>query len=223
MAVDPRKQQRKLERRKAKERSRNKAVVRQAHGLANRFERAAAGRILDCLVTSVMWDEGLGNVVFSRKLADGQVAHATFLLDVFCIGVKDVALGVSSPQRYSELIFGKLFARHAFERRAPEFIRKLIEGSVGYFRAMGIEPHADYGEASAICGDVDAAACPDDFQFGREGKPFFVSGPLDSPQRCARIINMLTTHCGRGEFDYLLHLSQSDLIAAGLSRQFLPE
>ena len=117
----------------------------------------------------------------------------------------------------------KLAGEAGLEPYPPEYIRKLVEDAVEYARSIGFEPHADYQEAKAIFGDIDASACREEFQFGHEGKPFFISGPHDSPAKCARIVRTLLDHCGQGNFDYLLRLSEADMLAAGLSKFVLPQ
>jgi hypothetical protein len=40
------------------------------------------------------------------------------------------------------------------------------------------------------------------FTWGKDGKPFFVGGPHDSPARCQQIMNVLTTRLGDGGFGF---------------------
>ena len=42
------------------------------------------------------------------------------------------------------------------------------------------------------------------FQFGKDGKPFYVSGPYDSPVKSRRIVDTLEKRCGPGGYDYLV-------------------
>src|SRR5262245_23564829 len=42
-----------------------------------------------CLVPAGLFESGIGTVVVSRKLTDGRIVAAVFLLDVWCLGVKD--------------------------------------------------------------------------------------------------------------------------------------
>jgi hypothetical protein len=74
--------------------------------------------------------------------------------------------------------------------------RQLVEGSEAYARELGFNPHADYQRTRQIFGDLDATACPILYVFGKDGKPFFMSGPYDTPARCRRSIDTLTRHCG---------------------------
>jgi hypothetical protein len=216
MAVDARKRQKKLERRKAKEKAKRKLVAQRGpRDLATRLQRASAAPILHCRTTNVLWDQGMGNVVVSRELASGNVAYAVFLLDVYCLGVKDVMFNVTSRSRYDWQVVGKLFAGQRTLDLEPEAVRKLIEGGVDYARDLGLAPHPDYRKASLIFGDIDAEACDRDFVYGKDGKPLFIAGPHDSRSRCERIIQTLNGRCGPDGFDYLMQVSSTEGLLPG--------
>lgn len=224
MAIDPRKRQKKLERKKAKDKARHKGLaVRPATSAAHRFERTAHGRVIDAFVAGDLWEQGIGNVTLVRELGADRVAFACFLVDIFCLGVKDVFFDVVSRGEYVRTLRDKLDRDLGIEQQTPEFLRKLVEESVAYARSLGLDPHADYQQARIIFGDIDASACTEEFKFGREGKPCFISGPHDTPARCARIVRTLTEQCGEGNFDMVLQVSDSSLLGSGLSRLALPE
>jgi hypothetical protein len=46
-------------------------------------------------------------------------------------------------------------------------------------------------------------------EFGRNGKPFFASGPDDNAEM---IIKHLTAKLGEGNFDYLIAVNEADLM-----------
>ena len=136
MAMDSRKREKKLERRKAK--AKKQALARQAsRGTAVRFGEAAAAPILHCCTTEVLWDEGISSVLISRKLKSGHVAFAVFLLDVYCLGVKDVMLGVVPRSRYDWQVHGKLSEKYRLVKLKPEAARTLVEGAVEYAYRLG--------------------------------------------------------------------------------------
>ena len=83
MAANSRKRQQKLERRTAKRKEKHHLMVRQqSQGVRAMIEAIAHARILHCLVSDSLWDQGLGWVLMSRSLPDGSVAAALFLLRV---------------------------------------------------------------------------------------------------------------------------------------------
>jgi hypothetical protein len=212
MALDPRKRQKKLERKKAKQRTRKTAVARYGSSdIATRLERYAAAPILHCAATGVVWTEGIGNVLVSRELSNGNVAVAVFLVDMYCLGVKDAFYDIRPRHLYSEL-YRRIFGAYEQVELEPACARKLVEGAVAYAQDLGFLPHADYRVARLIFGDVDPAGCEQDFQYGREGKPFFIAGPSDDLPRCKWIVGQLSQRCGEGNFDYVVPLSESAML-----------
>jgi hypothetical protein len=192
MAIDQRKRQKKLERRKAKQKAeRRQLAQRQPSGLAAQFEQAAKAPVLHCCMMENIRTCGMGQVLLSRQLSNGQVAFASFLVDVYCLGVKDVIAEVASRSKYDVDFYGKLTQQSTLIRIKPECARKLVEGAVQFARDLGIDPHRDYRTAKLIFGDISADACTEEFKFGRNGKPVFIAGPHDSASRCEEIFRLI--------------------------------
>lgn len=147
----------------------------------------------------------MGYVLISRKLPDGRIAFGAFLLDVFCLGVKNAFPGITPPEDYAEMreSLGSTMELVSIE---PACARKLTEGAVAYARDLGLPPHADYRKTQPIFGNVDPSACPHEYAYGKDGKPVFIAGPDDSPARCRRIISVLTDRLGPDRFEYTVPL-----------------
>lgn len=218
MPRDPRKQQKKLERRKAKQKSKKKSLAaRGAMTPAGRLQRAARAPVLHSCTTTVLWEQGLSNVMMSRVLSNGSVAYAMFLLDIYCLGVKDVMFDVVGRSHYDWQVYEKMFGDYDVVDLTPESACRLIEGAVEYARDLGFAPHADYRKAKLIFGDIDAEASDEEFSYGKDGKPLFIGGPYDSMARCLRIINQLTARCGEDGFHYVMPIDPE--LGAGLTIQ----
>ncbi len=130
---------------------------------------AATAPIHDVLVPNTLFELGIGNLIFSRKLPNGNFAVTAFLVDTFCLGVKDAFYAIISSVKYEEYIRARLESGFAGRMQAqpPEYVRKLVEDAVAYARELGFDPHPDYKIARQIFGDVEAAACLVHFKFGR--------------------------------------------------------
>src|ERR1700722_9982765 len=89
--TDPRTRQKKLEKRTAK-RNEKKHLVKQEQnaGFAERLLAATRFPILNCQIAESLEETGLGWVMLSRGSPDGRVAVANFLVDVYCLGVKNI-------------------------------------------------------------------------------------------------------------------------------------
>jgi hypothetical protein len=205
MPLDPRKQQKKRERQAAKRKSKQQQLAKEKHaGLAERLTSAAKHPVLHCWVTTDLREEGLGWVCLSRELPNSLVAFAVFLVDRYCLGVKDAYADIAGRFTYESKIVRKMRSDFESENLPPAAVRKLIEGAVAYARALGLHPHPDYHKAKHIFGDINAAECADEFEFGKDGKPYFIAGPHETPERCQQIVKTLEESCGPGGFEYLL-------------------
>jgi hypothetical protein len=60
--------------------------------------------IVETLVPDNLWAEGIGNLVIARRTPDGRLAVADFLVDTYCLGVKDAFCEVMSPIGYQALL-----------------------------------------------------------------------------------------------------------------------
>ena len=204
MVRDPRKHQKKLERQKAKKKvERRELVRRESRDLPARLAEAAQAPLLHCCTTAELWEAGIGQVLVSRQLPNGQVAFVIFLLDIFCLGVKDVAVNIVPRTDYDQM-YHDYAGRGEVDELTPACARKLVEGGVDYARDLGLPPHPDYRTARLIFGAVSVEECTEEFEYGQDGKPLFVAGPYDDPLRCQQILRALENHCGPDGYHYVL-------------------
>lgn len=195
MAVDPRKRQKQLARKKAKHQSNKANKQTQAlRAVGRALEAAGTAPILHSFVSDDIWEAGLGYVILSRTLPGGQVAHAAFMLDIFCQGVKDAYLNIGTPEHYRATVLEGIGQRFNLQKIEPAAARKLVEGGVDYAASFGLEPHPDYTKAKRIFGDIDASQCEEEFEYGKDGRPLFISGPYDSPEKVRRIMLAIGTN-----------------------------
>lgn len=204
MAVNEKRRQKKLIKRRNDRKSRKKELVRHSNeGIAARLKHAAHFDIVNCCMSDCIWEEGIGNVLLSRRLPTGEIAFTHFLVDVFCLGVKDVFSKVVTSGQYEEFL-KEVFSSIEMVDIEPAYCRKLVEEAVDYAASLDIPPHKDYRKGSKIFGDIDVRDCTEHFEFGKDGKPCFFSGPNDTPTRCRQVISLLTESCGEGNFDFIL-------------------
>jgi hypothetical protein len=141
---------------------------------------------------------GLVAVLLAREGRNRKVSVCGYLLDVWCLGVKN-AVG---PERMN---FGELtaFRRTYFSPwnssgvEAPiELARELVLGAAEYARTLGFAPHADFEPAREHLGPWTG---PASIGFGRDGRPFYADGPYDDP---AQVLRTLEGSVGSGNFHF---------------------
>ena len=205
MGINPRKRQKQQERRAAKRQAKHHQVAKHL-SLAERLASAARCPIVHCLATTDLWSEGLGWVCLSRELPNGSIAYAVFLVDRYCLGVKNALADITSRFTYESNVVRKMRSQFRSKELQPADVRKLVESAVAYAETLGFRPHADYQKARWIFGDIDAGQATEVLEFGKDGKPFFIAGPHDTPGICRRILKSLEEHCGPGGYNYLIPL-----------------
>ena len=197
---------------RAQKAARRKAVLAgrggQAHSSRSDLHRAqtvaSTFGIGSCMVSEGLFDVGMGYVVLGRTISSTKVAIAAFLLDVYCLGAKDGFYAEVDQGKFREMVEGITVAAGPFVDTDPECARKLVEGAVDYANRLGFAAHEDYPPAQALFGDIDAGSCPTEYEFGNDGKPFYIAGPHDTPARISKILRTLTDKVGEENFDYVL-------------------
>lgn len=204
MAANQKKRQKKLERRAAKRKDRRRELIRQKNrGLGELLSMASGAPVLHSRIADTVRDEGLGYTLLSRLLPNNRVAAVVFLVDIRCLGVKD-CFGRLMVRAEYDAFCRELDDKFEVEDHTPADVRKLVEGAVDYARNLGLEPHPDYHRVKSIFGDIDARESQMEFEFGSEGKPLFMNGPYDSPERCRQILSILEHSCGPGGYHYII-------------------
>jgi hypothetical protein len=224
MAIDQRKRQKKLAKQRAKRKARALAQ-KQTRGsgsswlrvVANlEFELASRAPIYKCYVADEILDadRGIGQVVVSR-LSGNQVAAGVFLVDAYCLGVKDAFAFFRSQEEFEHKLLARMAQTARLRKVEPAYAKKLVMDAIAYARSIGFEPHPDYKLASKVLRDIDETASKAKFTFGKNGKPFFLAGPNDSPARCRQVIETLQRKLGPGGFHYMMPLSSFDTVLGG--------
>jgi hypothetical protein len=176
---------------------------------STQMRRSVDAPVYECLIPENLFELGIGNVVFSRELPSGDIAVVAFLLDVFCLGVKNTLFKIVREDEYRTTL--RNLSRHAtLTDIDPACVRKLVEGAEAYAKDLGFRPHPDYLVGQLIFGDVDPNACPMSFTFGKDGKPFYASGPYETLEKSRRIIDTLTRRCGPDGFNVMLRLGEPE-------------
>src|SRR5436305_4998857 len=129
--------------------------------------------VYECLIPRDLDEFGIGNVAIARELPSGEIAIVVFLVDVFCLGVKDVALGVFGVSEYHEKI-RRFTASASVATVSAATVRALVEGAVAYAHRFGLSPHQDYDLACRIFAGIDPGLADRAFSYGKDGKPFYV-------------------------------------------------
>ena len=144
---------------------------------------------------------GLTIVVVARKSRPGKLMVCNYLVDYYCLGVKNVI----GPKQISESEYPKFKEKcfQAFDNDLKtitlEQAQAIVLSSLAYANSLEMSPHPDFTEAakshlglwdeklSIWCGDSD-------------GKPLFIAGPNDFP---AKTMGILDRSVGKANYNFI--------------------
>jgi len=212
MASNAKNRQKKLAKKK-KKRSLKKKIINITKNLSGNASSYSQFPIYECLVPSSLFETGIGNMLFTRRLPNGSIAVSAFVVDVQCLGVKNALFHVMSKSEYEgKFKSGMIDANEgSIEKIHPTCAKKIITGAISYAKNLGFPPHSDYRKASGIFAGIESKACPEKYEYGKNGKPFYVRGPNESVSQANKIVEKLIKKCGKENFDYLIMLDEDSL------------
>lgn len=163
--------------------------------------------IYECLVNKEWKEQGAAHVVVARKHVNGHITFCIYLIDLFCLGIKDTHYFFNiSELEYQE-------KKEEMEELEPEPIsynlaHNIIFAGLRYAAEYGFKPHKDFTSITQYMLDEDNEDTEDiefiDIECGKDGQPFFVSGPYDDEVKINQILTHLEKTAGIGNYDYLI-------------------
>ena len=193
---------------RARKAQRRKQVVAQKRraellesSLPARVLRAAHAPVQHCFLTESVFDIGMGTLVLARGATHHHIALSSFLIDVFCLGIKDVMFE-SVESEVFEMYMEATDAGSPMISVDPSYARKLLRELAVWSQSIGFTPHRDFVAVERIFGDVSAEASDAVFRFGRDGKPVYIPGPTDTAPLIRRRIEQLQKSLGDDGFDF---------------------
>jgi hypothetical protein len=206
-------QQKRVAKQKAK-RSAKRSLWSRLHSKdpAIRLQHVEKLPVVRALVGAALWKNGIGHLTIAREEPTGGLIFAAFLVDVYCLGVKDAFWRAGSHEEFEELI-RQMGESQRMSAITPACLVKIVKGAVEYAQSFGFPPHPDYRHASKLLDGIDLSSCPNQFEFGRDGRPFYIQGPNES-LAVATAISQRVQRAG-GHFIHKLSGPDPEEFAAG--------
>lgn len=206
MPRDERKHQKALMKKRSKQKaaSQHKSHQQEFRSLSPQaiIRRARTLPILECWI-SASWqqdDPGLVQILLARKQPDGDICFGTYLVDKYCLGLKNTFANAGfSRARYENEVRSKIFRDAAPIECPVELAHQMIYASIDYAAQFGFQPEKDFALSQYLLAPRGELEEPYHLTFGKNGKPFFVAGPYDN---AARILKQLDKTAGPGNYDY---------------------
>ena len=154
-------------------------------------------------------ENGTTQVVVSRLRPSGNVVACIFLIDSFCIGVKDAFCRPNMTEYEFEDLIDRLDDGPGIEEISYEQAHNLIYGAIAFAEEGGISPAKDFELASYIL-EEDTDDIPlIEYEYGKDGRHFLL---IKSDRSEMPYLYMLKKTLGEENFDYVIEQDSNTMI-----------
>lgn len=120
------------------------------------------------------WRDGMGYVIVIRDHTGGKKSFAAYLIDRWCVGVKDTLFNVRVDDEDIEELLRRIGGYRLQEVSYNE-AHNMVWGAVAYAEEAGIKPHKDFAITQYFL-EEDTDEIPlIEYEFGKDGKHFLVA------------------------------------------------
>ena len=175
----------------------------QANSLAGQVSLAASTPIRHCLISDGWMDSGMATLTLTRGVTGAYLSVGSFLLDTFCLGIKDVMFRSIDGEEFATLL-ETMEGAAPLSPIDPAYGRKLLRDLAAWSNSIGFPPHRNFATVERLFGAVSADACSTEFRFGRDGRPVYMPGPSESLGQIRRRLERFEQRSGDAGADLLL-------------------
>ena len=170
-------------------------------GKLHRIQHADDYPVDACYLNADWKERGLARIVVTRSQENGKAMLGVFLVDIFCLGIKDAFCneGLGSRQIEDELL-PRFYQNEKPTRVGINYAKEIICGAVEYAKSLGFEPHPDFELSRHVLG-TEGFSTTRSLKFGGpEGKPLYIAGADDD---VATVLQKLRKRLGENGFEFI--------------------
>lgn len=159
-----------------------------------------------CYITPDWKESGISQIIISRVRPSGNLSVGIFLVDTFCIGVKDATYYTNISEYEFEDLIRRYGSGPDMEEISYNEAHNIIYGAIGFAKDGGIQPAKDFKIAGYIL-EEDTDDIPlIDYEFGKNGKHFLV---INSDKREMSYLRQLKKTLG-DDFEFVRNYDEDD-------------
>ncbi len=194
MAQNEKRRQKVLLKKKRKDKdrkSRKSGMIDNISSSKSIINKARELPVHECLINPQWKEEGIATIVISRKQVDGKLAYGTFMVDTFCLGLKNTFCNANiTLDEYENTFKEKMFSMTSSIKCDIDLAHQIIYGAIDFARKLGFEPQKDFKLSRYILDELSGKHSSAHLEFGKDGKPFYIAGPDDNAEHIIRKLSM---------------------------------
>lgn len=137
--------------------------------------RARTLQIGKCYRDSHLFDIGEGYVVVSRLHTGGKISFACYLVDTYCIGVKDSMYKLRTEKEEFDYILESLSKTNELEECSYEEAHNIVYGAVDFAEEIDIAPDDSFKLTKYMLEEDTEDVPLIEYEFGKDGRHFLVA------------------------------------------------
>ncbi len=147
-------------------------------------EKARNFPIAHCYCNEDFQETGLAQIIVTRQQPSGKYIKGIFLVDIFCLGVKNTGSMMNQEEDEITETFEKLNEQSGYTMAEVDYqlVHSIIYGGLAYAADIGFSPNPDFMLAQYVLEPREAVELIP-LEFGKDGRPFFVEGPYDNAKQ----------------------------------------
>lgn len=149
-----------------------------------------------CYINNDWETHGMAAILISRKHINENFTYAVFLVDTFCLGVKDTFFDFNVSELYDQTLEN---LKSVYEMEEIDYVlaHNIIYGAVAYAEDLGFKPTKSFKISQYLLEEDDDKVDLIDLEFGLNGMPAIF---LSKEKNSKGIITTLEKTVGAGNF-----------------------
>ena len=159
--------------------------------------RARSLALDKCYINGDWKESGMASILVTRKHVTGNHTVGVYLVDLFCLGLKDSYYFFNIDDDRLEEIIGN----HFTDEIDYNTVHNIIYGGIEYSGEIGFKPAKEWSVTEFILEPDDDNIPLVDIEFGKNGRPYFLFYESDETYKTYDIINILEKNVGAGNYE----------------------
>lgn len=162
-------------------------------------QRARSLEIGSCYVCDDITEYGKGYVIVTRRHTGGRVSMAMYLIDAYCVGVKDSFFRL----RLEEDELEELLDRVSNTRECSyEEAHNWVYGAIAWAEEAGISPDKSFAVTKYMLEEDTDDVPLIEYEFGRDGKHLLIA---NNNLEASRYLPLLKKNLGESKFNFIIN------------------
>ncbi len=151
----------------------------------------------ECWINTDHLEAGMASVIVTRKHKSGNYTGASFLVDMYCLGIKDSMYFFNIDEEdYQTKVLRK---KDILEKVEYNYAHNLVFGADIYAEELGLSPHKTFAITQHILEEDTEEIELIYFEFGKDGKPYLF---IRNGENRDKELKILERTQGEGNFNF---------------------